>query len=454
MKRWRGAMVALCLLAPPARAQFTLYQISCVAGQPVGALFSFGSMYPNQAEPQTFCLLNTTASTQTVALLSVNGEGFSINAAAPMSVKAGASVNFTITFQGAMVASYSAWLDITGVPQVLLTASVVPALTYEVQLPSGAAVLGATAIDFGSVQVGSDAKLNFLAVNQTASSLTVDPIGVGPGDFALAGPSPGGESVDPQTSASFAIRFSPTVAGTRTAVLSIGSQQFTLTGTGVSPPLPNPLAMVTLDAVQSAQQGTIVVDLSEPAESAGSGTLTLSFDAQTAGELDPGVAFSSGGKTAPFTFNQGDTVASFAAGHSVAFQTGTTAGTLIVEAQIGNQVSRQTIVIPPAVIGIAAAAGTRQTSAVTVVITGFDNTRSASMLTFTFYDSTGNVILPGAIDYDSAPGFATYFAASDDGGQFALSAYFPVNGQPSNVSAFTVQMANSAGTATTARESF
>src|SRR5208283_1511583 len=133
MKRWRGAMVALCLLAPPARAQFTLYQISCVAGQPVGALFSFGSMYPNQAEPQTFCLLNTTASTQTVALLSVNGEGFSINAAAPMSVKAGASVNFTITFQGAMVASYSAWLDITGVPQVLLTASVVPALTYEVQ---------------------------------------------------------------------------------------------------------------------------------------------------------------------------------------------------------------------------------------------------------------------------------------------------------------------------------
>jgi hypothetical protein len=454
MKRWRGAILALSLLAPAAQAQFSLYQTSCIAGQPVGALFSFGSMYPNQAEPETFCLLNTSQSTQTVALLSVNGEGFSIDAAAPMSVKAGSSVNFTITFQGAIVASYSAWLDITGIPQVLLTASVVPALTYEVQLPSGTNVLGATAIDFDSVQVGSNAKLDFLVVNRTASSLTVDPIGVAAGDFALAGPSPSGESVAPQASVSFAIRFSPTVAGARTAVLSIGSQQFTLTGTGVSPPLPAPVAMVTLDTVQSAQQGTIVVDLSEPAESAGSGTVTLSFEAQTAGELDPGIAFSSGGQTAPFTFNQGDTMASFGTGHSVAFQTGTTAGTLVVEAQIGNQVSQQSIVISPAVIGIVAATGTRQTSAVTVDITAFDNTRSASMLTFTFYDSGGNVILPGAINYDSAAAFGSYFAASDDGGQFALSAYFPVNGQPSNVSAFTVQMVNSAGTTTTARESF
>jgi hypothetical protein len=92
--------------------------------------------------------------------------------------------------------------------------------------------------------------------------------------------------------------------------------------------------------------------------------------------------------------------------------------------------------------------------AVTVDVTGFDNTRSAGMLTFTFYDASGNAIPPGAIAYESASAFDTYFGTSNDGGQFAVSAYFPVTGNPSQVSAFTVALANSIGTATSARESF
>ena len=60
--------------------------------------------------------------------------------------------------------------------------------------------------------------------------------------------------------------------------------------------------------------------------------------------------------------------------------------------------------------------GARQTSGVSVNVTGFDNTRTAGMLSFTFYDSAGNVIAPGAIGYDSKAAFSSYFAGSDDGG--------------------------------------
>jgi hypothetical protein len=182
--------------------------------------------------------------------------------------------------------------------------------------------------------------------------------------------------------------------------------------------------------------------------------VTLSFEAQTAGELDPCIVFANGRQTVNFTFNKGDTAANFGGASSAAFQTGTTAGTLMLAAQIGGAVSQQNVVIAPAVIGVAAVTGARQTSGVSVNVTGFDNTRTAGMLSFTFYDSAGNVIAPGAIGYDSKAAFSSYFAGSDDGGQFALEAYFPVNGDPSSVSGFTVQLVNSAGTATTARTSF
>jgi hypothetical protein len=267
-------------------------------------------------------------------------------------------------------------------------------------------------------------------VNQTTMALPVGAISVSAGDFALVGPSPGGTTLDPQASAGFAIRFSPMAAGTGTGLLEIGGLQFRLTGTGSALPLPAPVLSITLGEPQSAQQGSAAVSFAAPAPSSGSGTVTLSFAAQTTGALDPGIVFADGSQTAPFTFNQGDTAAAFSGGGSIPFQTGTTAGTLTLVAQIGGTVSRQDVVIAPALVGVGAVQGTRQASAVTVNLTGFDNTRTAGRLSFTFYDAAGNTVLPGAINADGSDAFSSYFASSGDGGQFSLSAYFPVSGDP------------------------
>ena len=139
MRCWRAAGLLLGLLAPAAYAQFSLYQVSGNADLPVGSLFSFPTAYPNMPEAVTFLLGNTTNQAQTLALLSVSGVGFSLTgAAAPVTLQAGGSVQFTVTFEGATVASYSGSLDATGV-SLTLTATVAAALTYEVQLPSGGA---------------------------------------------------------------------------------------------------------------------------------------------------------------------------------------------------------------------------------------------------------------------------------------------------------------------------
>jgi len=454
MRRWPAAAAVMCLWATVAHAQFALFSPSCESGQAVGSLFSFGSIDPGQAASVTFCLLNATSETQTVTELSVAGTGFSPpNAAAPMSLNAGASVNFTVTFEAATPAYYNGSLNITGI-SVLLTAVVTPALTYEVQLPSGTVALGSSPVDFGSVQLGATATLGFLAVNQTASTLTVGAISVGAGDFALVGPSPSGTALGPEYSATFTVQFSPTVPGARTATLSIGSLQFTLTGTGAPLPLPQPVLSVTLGEAESAQQGSVSVSFNAPAEAAGSGTVTLLFQAETPGALDPGIVFGAGGEVVPFTFNQGDSAANFAGAASAPFQTGTTAGTLTFDAQIGSSTSQQNVVIAPATIAVTAVSGDRGTSSLTVNVTGFDNTRTAGQLSFTFYDSAGNTIPPGAVTVDSTATFSSYFAGSADGGQFALSAYFPVTGDPSQVIAFTAQLTNSIGTVTTPRTLF
>ncbi|MGB7760319.1 MAG: choice-of-anchor D domain-containing protein, partial [Bryobacteraceae bacterium] len=254
MRRWSPAALLLGLLAPAAHAQFSLYQVSGTADLPVGALFSFGSAYPNLPDAATFVLRNTTSLTQTVELLSISGYGFSLSGAqAPVVLQPGGSVQFTVAFQGTTVASYSGSLEATGI-SVSLTAQVNPTVTYEVVLPSGAASpLGAAAVGFGGVQIGSNATVHFEAVNLTADALTVDPISVTAGDFALVGPSPGGTVLGPQESAGFSIHFSPTAAGTRTALLSIGNWRFPLTGTGVSPPFSLSQVLGTAEVSVGAQ---------------------------------------------------------------------------------------------------------------------------------------------------------------------------------------------------------
>jgi hypothetical protein len=80
-------------------------------------------------------------------------------------------------------------------------------------------------------------------------------------------------------------------------------------------------------------------------------------------------------------------------------------------------------------------------------VNGWDNTRSASQLVFSFFYASGNAIAPGNIAVNAAAAFQSYFPGSDLGGVFGLTAFFPVTGDADLVVAAVVELTNSVGTA-------
>src|ERR1035438_8774489 len=203
------------------------------------------------------------------------------------------------------------------------------------------------------------------------------------------GQPPAGSTVKPSASAALEVQFSPTAAVASTGTLTIGGQAFTLMGTGVIPPLPTPSIVLTLPEPDSDQQGTLTVKLSAIPQTSATGTATLTFVpiASIANATDPAIAFATGGRSVTFNVFIGQAQAVFGSVNSIPFQTGTTAGTLTVTVQLGANTVQQSITILPAVVGVTAVQGVRSSGSVEVDLTGFDNTRSAGALTFTFFDA-------------------------------------------------------------------
>ena len=198
--------------------------------------------------------------------------------------------------------------------------------------------------------------------------------------------------------------------------------------------------------------GLISVGLDAAAKSTGAGTLTLDFQPLPKGAFDPAIQLGVVGRSLPFTIAAGDTAVRFGDLTAVAFQSGTTAGTIAIAVELGGATDRRTIIIPPSSVSILSAQGTRGAAGIDLRVTGFDNTRSAGPIVFTFYDTAGNALAPVSVDYTAD--FASFFAGSDQGGAFVLRSVFPVTGDVSKIGEFAVQMTNSAGTTTTGRVKF
>jgi hypothetical protein len=453
MKSLVRRALLLVLAASPAWGQFELYLVNGSIVQPVVNTYDFGSVSPGTSLAVPFEITNISSASATVDLLTVTGAGFSVSnanaPALPVSLAAQQSVAFTVVFQAPGTGIFSATLNSVGI-SVTLTATVPVELTYQ-WIVSGMAAqpLSAPPVTFGTVLVGESLSIEIVALNQTSSMLTVPSTAVTGNGFSLIGPSPGGRTILPAASIAFEIQFVPTAAGASTGTLTIGGQSYALTGTGAIPPFPQPEIVLTLPEPDSAQQGTVAVNFTAASQISTTGTVTLTFlpNAAIPGAADPGIVFASGGQSVSFDVFIGNTQANFNGPLTMPFQTGTTAGTLTVTVQLGTNTVQQSITIVPAVVAVTAAQGVRSTGTVEVDLTGFDNTRTAGALQFTFYDASGNEIA-APIQANGSSSFAAYFQNSA-GGTFELKAIFPVLGDTSQIAAFQAVVTNSAGTAAT-----
>jgi hypothetical protein len=157
----------------------------------------------------------------------------------------------------------------------------------------------------------------------------------------------------------------------------------------------------------------------------------------------------------PFTVNQGDTAGQFGSAGSAAFQTGTTAGTIVFTVTLGGFTGTSSLTIPAAPANIDTTKAPYTAGGLDLEITGFDNTRTASNMSFTFLDATGATLNGGPITVNGTTDFQQFFPTSSDGGMFALHAFFPVTaGNPAKVDAVEIQITNSAGATPTSKVYF
>lgn len=481
----------LLAAAASASAQVTLSMVQGSAATPVDQFYDFGTVALGSVADAHFRLTNT--GTQAVYLTSVALAGpvsptppytpyFLVvcplspdlcgahaTQQLPILINPTGTLDFTVRFEPFQLGAPSATLTVAAgnTISVILAGNGVPGLTV---LWNGQPVAAGQAVNCGGVQVGSSQTTPLLLVNQTRAPLSVPEIPpLAGGDFRLAGGALSTPTVAPGSSAELDVIFTPGATGPRSATLTIGLLTYPLQGTGLAPPppvFPTAAIQVTPGVLASAQQGSLSVSLASASAADGGGTVTLAFQSAVNDvEDDPAVTFADGSRAAAFTVMKGASAGQFAGAPSVAFGTGTTAGTLTFTVTLGNQTAQDSVIITGAVIGIDAAVAARNVACDTTLayctatnielqINGWDNTRSTSQLVFRFYDSGGRLIAPGDIRVPSATPFQQYFAASDLGGVFGLHALFPVNGDSNQVVAAEVQLTNSAGTAQSARITF
>jgi hypothetical protein len=453
----RRLLLCCTLLPLAALAQIQVFVFDGTNDTAAGSLVNVGSAAAGDTVVTRFHVKNVGAGPAVFQTLSIAGSGFSITLTPvlPYTIAPGSEAEFRVSFNPASTGTYSAFLLVNTI-NITLQGSVTPSAVLNVAGSNTPLTAGAT-INFGSVLDGSSNLQPFTLFNPNSASLTVNTLTVtGTGFRGPIGVTAPIQLTSGQA-ASFQIAFAPQTGQPAQGVLTVDQRSFILAGQGLAPPVPSASIQLGSTAGASAQQNSISIPLAATSQVSGSGTLTLQFQPSVPGVADdPAVQFLSGPtRSATVTISPGSNVGMFGSQSSIAFQTGSTAGTILFTLNLPNN-SPQTasLTVGPAAVMIDSAVAVRRLNDLDVSITGLDNTYSTCQLAFTFYDSKGSTIQPGVIRVDVTSDFHLYFGSTQVGGQFALLATFPVSGDVNTVSAFDVQITNSVGQTKTQSISF
>jgi len=448
--------VALCAAAccGMAFAQLALSPVSTGLPVPVSQALDLGSVETGDSLTIALQVTNTSSAFATLSSVTLSGVGFTAGGLPdlPLQLATGASQQFQLVFAPGTAGAYSGTLTINDTDSYTLVAHATGA-TLLVQQGSGMGVLSAGAtVDFGSVVRGSSVSpvsLSFRIDNPTGQAIQITMLSV-TGDAAFSGPLELAAlppfRLDAGKSAAFRVAFSPQKSGTAAGTLTLNGRTVQLTGTATDPSFPTFHIVCDPPVLASGQQAKVSIKFDAPAPVSGSSTLDMQF---LYGKGDPTLLFiTPAGRSAPFTVAAGTESALFSGQTTIDFQTGTTAGTIIFTATLGGQTETLSLVIPAAPVSIDSIRTVFATGQMTVSVSAFDNTRSASQVSFTFRDASGTELGAGMLTSDVTSAFQQYFQNPEAGGNFVLRGAFSVSGDATQVKSVDVGMVNSAGTGT------
>lgn len=415
-----------------------------------------------------FTLSNSSSASITVPAISLavlnstQPNAFSLDTSSiPATIAGGQSANFTVTFAPSQVGLANTAIQIGANSYPIQGYGIVIASIDALQISytnsTGVRTLpqAATPIPFGQVIPGSGASavltFNILNPSTSANAVTIPAITVSGATFTASGLPPLPVSVSPGSSFTFTVSFTPVSVGTFTGSLAIGGTRvFGLTGVSISSAVPG-LSITTSGTMGSQQQLNLVIQLSAPSPVTTLGTITMTFVPSVANVTDDAAVMflATGGRRLNVSLAASAQNATYLNQASIAFQTGTTAGTITFAVAFPNTTTyTQSFTISAATPTFSSVQATRESPNLLVTVSGYDNSYSSGQLSFTFYDTSGKVI-GSPIGYNAATSFQQlFFSGNTMGGLFALQATFPVTGDVTKVGSVAVALANSLGSAT------
>ncbi len=429
----------------------------------------FGDTATSASTSITFTLTNQTSSpivTPSVALQNAIflSNAFSLDTSnLPATVPANGAVSFTVTFAPGQTGLTTSILLVGnnsyGIEGTGIAVSDTDALQIAYVDATGVRTLpqAATPISFGQLVPGTagGATLKFTVTNPSSSfsAITLSSLTVTGAAYSLSGVPTLPAAIQPNASITFSITFSANASGTFQGTLSVGPRQFTLTGLGVVSPVPAMSLQVSEQPLTSAQQVNLTIQASTAATQDAIGQLEMAFTPTVTNVTDDAavVFLATGGRQLQINLAGGSQNATYNGQSALAFQTGTTAGTITFTLTFPNTPPiTQSFAITPAQIHISGGQAVRQNPNLVLTLDGYDNTYSAGQLSFVFYDSSGAQMNATPMTVDATSNFHQYFFTNNQaGGAFAMQASFPVTGDVTKVGSVGVTLTSSAGQTTT-----
>jgi hypothetical protein len=167
---------------------------------------------------------------------------------------------------------------------------------------------------------------------------------------------------------------------------------------------------------------------------------------------DPAVQFEGGGRTVNFTIPANSTQAVFPGNAtSTSFQTGTTAGTITLEAvpegMLGSTKTSTVNRRSPRITSLTI--GSRTSSSFQLVMVGFSNIRNLAQGVFRFTGRPGTNLQTTSLTVDLSSAFAAWYqsaASAPFGTQFRLVLPFNVQGDINAIGSVSATLTNTEGT--------
>lgn len=443
-----GQATVINLQGQSTQAQYTYTWSS---GSTTGGVASGGTLaIADTAVGQTTSVVLTITNNGTadgqIANIAVTGQGLSLSGvpALPLTLHAGGSQHFTINFTPAQPVAVSGQLVIGGDSFTVTGTGLGSQLIYSYS--SGAAAVSVAAsgvVLFPPLSVGGSEKLSFSIQNTGTTAAAISTINLAAPStvFSLAGLPALPMNLAAGDTVRFSASFAPNNTGTLTATLQVNTSTFSLSGNGTQPAaLPSYQFQTPSGSLQPAQQPAIGLTLASPYPSDLQGTLTLTF-VPAAFADDSSIQFASGGRTVSFTIPANTTQALFNGKNTIALQTGTSAGNIVLTPAFAMQSGfnltpsspdKLTLTLPASAPQLLNGTVTAVTAAsFTLTITGYSTSRVLRELDVQFSPKAGQNFSATTLTIDVSSPSSSWFQSTVSqgfGGSFLMAIPFTLSG--------------------------